>query len=94
MIDSVASSSSSNSEYVESESPVTVKIEMSLVEAMTKVRAKSFVFSLLDELDMCDEKELFSISYAIHRLTKQVHKMIIHFKTVNGTRIETLFLSI
>ena len=63
---------------------VSVKIEMTLEDAVSKVKAKAFIFSILDAVGLNDERDLFSISYAIHKQTKQVHKMIVHFKTVNG----------
>ena len=58
-----------------------LKMEMSLDMPLSKTKCKSNLFSIFDELNISDEKELNSIGYAVSKDENLVHKIVIHFKS-------------
>jgi hypothetical protein len=61
-------------------SQISVKTEFSLCEPMLRTKANHALFTILNELDINEDFDLKSISYALEKLTKMVYKVTIHFK--------------
>ena len=57
-----------------------VKVEFTLCEQMYRTKANHLLFKILNDLDINEDFDLRSISYALERTTKMVQKISIHFK--------------
>ena len=57
-----------------------IKVEFSLLEPTLRTKANQLLFTILNDLEINEDFDLKSISYAIEKLTKIVYKIVIHFK--------------
>ena len=57
-----------------------VKVELSLCEPMYRTKANQALFNILNDLEINEDFDLRTISYALDKSTKMVHKIAIHFK--------------
>ena len=64
-----------------------VKIEFNLDNPLNKTNCKANLFSIFDFLDISDENDLYSLSYAVNKNDGFVYKLMIHFKKVDGIHI-------
>lgn len=64
-----------------------VQIEISLINSKPKMKVKKEIFALFYDLDINDETDLHSISYAVNKEDNLVYKLIICFKSKNSINI-------
>lgn len=62
-----------------------VKTELSLETPSSKTKCKSNLFSIFNDLQINDEHDLYSISFAVSKNDSLVYRLVIHFKQIEST---------
>lgn len=69
---------------IKMDQPKSVKIEMNLDIPLNKTKCKANLFSIFNDLNINDENDLYSLSYVVNKNDAFVHKLIVHFKSVES----------
>ena len=66
--------------------PSSVKVEFTLCEPMYRTKANNLLFKILSDLNINEDFDLNTISYAIEKANKLVHKLVIIFKSIESKK--------